>query len=182
MTATICSHQCSCNTTPITLNMQALVDWSLFPWRLSITHATGSVKLLSDFACMFKTSVGGHVWFNACIGLGWLIHAPKSDLTIVITSLDLGSVLAFNIWFLCPQLQTTATAAMDCTIAGISQFCLAHRFQPLWQQSVYNYPITATSCYQNWLNRNFPPSPASASGAVLSAIGCEEENGRYCCI
>jgi len=26
MTATICSHQCSFNTTPITLNMQALVD------------------------------------------------------------------------------------------------------------------------------------------------------------
>ena len=89
MTATICSHQCSCNTTPITLNMQALVDWSSFPWRLSITHATGSVKLLSDFACMFKTSVGGHVWFNACIGLGWLIHAPRSELTIIITSLDL---------------------------------------------------------------------------------------------
>ena len=32
-------------------------------------------------ACMFK--------LNACIGLGWLIHAPSSELTIIITSLDL---------------------------------------------------------------------------------------------
>jgi len=71
-------------------------------------------------------------------------------------------------------------AAPDCTITGISQFCLTHRFQLLHQQFLYNYPVVATSCYQSWLNSNFPPAPASE--AVLNTIGCEEANGRYCCV